>query len=63
VPQYVAHVEVRFEAENIGACGRHLKELADTARDVGFFVSQARVEPASLEPSEADGWVRYTPES
>jgi hypothetical protein len=62
VPQYVAHVEVRFEADNIGACGRRLKELADRAREGGFFVSQARAEPASLDPSEVDGWVRYTPE-
>jgi hypothetical protein len=60
VPEYVAHVEVRFEAESIGACGRRLKELADTARAAGFFVSQGRVE-ASSEPSGSDGWTRYMP--
>lgn len=61
MPEYVAHVEVRFEAESIGACGRRLKELADTARAAGFLVSQGRVEAASSEPSESDGWTRYMP--
>jgi hypothetical protein len=62
VPEYVAQVEVRFEAESIGACGRRLKELSDAARAAGFHISGGRVEPRSVEPSDSDTWTRYGPE-
>jgi hypothetical protein len=61
VSEYVAQVEVRFEAESIAACGGRLKELADKAREAGFRLSQGCVEPAPPESSQSDGWVRYAP--
>ena len=62
MPEYVAQVEVRFEAESIAACGSRLRELSDAARAAGFQISGGRVEPSLVEPSASDEWTRYGPE-
>lgn len=62
MPEYVAQVEVRFEAESVAACGRRLKELSDAARAAGFHISAGRVEPRSPQPSDLDNWTGYGPE-
>lgn len=63
LPAFVAHVELRFEAESLQACAGRLNALTGLLRAEGVELRQARAEPAPPEPSEADGWVRYTPSS
>ena len=59
---FVAHVELRFEAESLEACGGRLNALAQVLRAEGVELAGGRVEPAQPEPSKSEGWLRYTPE-
>jgi hypothetical protein len=61
VPVFLAQVELRFDAEDLEACGRRLNALAQMLRTEGVEVKGGRVEPALSTPSEDDGWIRYGP--
>jgi hypothetical protein len=61
LPTFVAHVEFRFDAEDLRDGGRRLRELAKTAEAVGFTMKSGRVEDAPAEDGDADGWASYGP--
>jgi hypothetical protein len=63
MPTFVAHIEVEFDADSVGAGGKRLHELTEIVRSAGFTVKRARVEPlqASGPPSDSGGWTQYTP--
>ena len=59
----IARLEIAFEAESVQDGGRRLKELTDSARNVGFSVTRARVEEAAEEgdASERSKPLTYLP--
>ena len=61
MPVFAAHVELRFDAESLQACGSRLNELTTLLRTHGVELRSGRIEPAPPEPSGETGWVRYTP--
>jgi len=60
---FIAHVEFRFEADNVEAGGRRLRDLSTAARSVGFEMKRGQVEPAPLTPDpNTGGWTEYGPD-
>jgi hypothetical protein len=64
VQTFIAHVEVRFDADTVKAGGGRLNELTNVARSAGFYVTSARIEPAPPDDGHhGSGWVQYAPPS
>lgn len=61
MPNFIAHVDLTFEADDLNAGGRRLHELSRAARTAGFELRRGRVEPL-LEDAPPSGWTRYTPD-
>jgi hypothetical protein len=61
LPTFVAHVELRFDAEDLRDGGRRLRELAKAAEAVGFTMKRGRVADAPADDGDADGWTNYGP--
>jgi hypothetical protein len=62
MPTFIAHVECSFEAADVKAGGRRLRDLREAALGAGFVLERGQVEPA---PPKSDagpyGWKRYAP--
>jgi hypothetical protein len=50
-----------FDAPSIEAGGRRLRELQEAARQVGFELRRAEVQPDDPEDRDDDGWTPYAP--
>jgi hypothetical protein len=63
MPKFVAHAELAFDAENVSAAGKRLRELTEAARKAGFDLIRARVEPEPPDTADDhhESWRRYAP--
>lgn len=61
MPVFVAQIQFQFEAENVAAGGRRLRELQTAASTVGFTLKLGRVETESSAESDQQDWTQYAP--
>jgi hypothetical protein len=61
VSRFVAYIEFRFDADDLIAGGKRLRELSEAADTVGFSMERARVEDSPPEEEDASGWTSYGP--
>ncbi len=61
MPRFRAEVVFYFEAENMRAVSRRLRELKAAAEASGFDLHRAKAEEGSEPETGDDGWTHYAP--
>jgi hypothetical protein len=61
MPRFRAEIVLYFEADDMRAVPRRLRELDVAAAAVGFEIHGARAEEGSERDTGDDGWTGYAP--
>ena len=61
MPRFRAEVVLYFEAQDLRAVPRRLRELAAAAEAVGFDFHTAKAEEGSEPDTDGEGWTGYAP--
>jgi hypothetical protein len=61
MPRFRAEVVLYFDAEDVRAVPRRLRELNAAAQAVGFDFRAAKTQEGSEPETADDGWTRYAP--